>query len=322
MTAPVTRLGLQISGFSLDAPDSRIFALVSEAARVAEKVGFDSLWTTDHVHQVPSVGERDDPVLEAYTTLAALAPVTERVRLGALVTCVGFRRPALLAKMVSTIDIISGGRAVLGIGAGWLEEEHRAYGIPFPSIGGRLEELEDAVRICRAMFTSDRPSIEGKHYSIDEPFNMPAPLAPGGPPILIGGSGERVLIPMVARLADACNFFGAPATVEHKIAVLNRACAKIGRDPASITKTWLGAALVEESEQTLQPALEETARRLGVQPTAARGLSLSGTPSEVADQVRAYRAAGIDGIIVSLRGRYDFDRLERVGTVLREAVDE
>ncbi|MEU4062675.1 TIGR03560 family F420-dependent LLM class oxidoreductase [Streptomyces wedmorensis] len=302
--------------------DDKLFERVVEVAHTAEAAGFDSLWTMDHVHQIASVGDREEPILEAYTTLAALAAVTSSLRLGVLVTCNGFRNPALLAKMVTTIDIISRGRAVLGIGAGWHEEECRAYGMEFSSTRERLARLDEAVRICRAMFTEHAPRITGRHHSVDEPLNMPAPLHPDGPPILIGGGGERVLIPLVARLGDACNFFGGPATVRHKIDVLERACAEVGRDSEEISKTWLGTAIIADSEAELQEAVERLGMLLGVAPDAARGLALCGTADEVRRQIGEYREAGVDGMIVTVLDPGDLDHLGRVGTTLREAMDD
>ncbi|MEU6404718.1 TIGR03560 family F420-dependent LLM class oxidoreductase [Streptomyces sp. NPDC046985] len=303
--------------------DDKLFQTVVDIARTAEASGFDSLWTMDHVHQIASVGEADEPILEAYTTLAALAAVTSTARLGVLVSCTSFRNPALLAKMVTTIDVISGGRAVLGIGAGWHEEETHAYGMDFsPSARQRLAQLDEAVQICRGMFTESAPRFSGTHYRVDEPLNVPGPLHPDGPPVLIGGGGERVLIPLAARRGDACNFFGGPATVRHKIQVLERACADIGRDSAEISKTWLGTAIVTDSEAELQESLERLGSLLGVAPSAARGLALCGAPAEVRRRVAEYRAAGVDGMIITVLDPSDLDHLHRVGVTVREAMDD
>ncbi|MEV0457335.1 TIGR03560 family F420-dependent LLM class oxidoreductase [Catellatospora methionotrophica] len=315
---PLTRVGLQIAGYSFPGVlDQDLFGHLTDIARAAESTGFDSLWTMDHVHQIASVGDREEPILEAYTTLAALAAVTSSARLGVLVSACGFRNPALLAKMVTTIDIISRGRAVLGIGAGWHEEECRSYGMDFPSAGHRLRALNEAVQICRAMFTEHQPRFKGTYYSIDEPLNVPGPINPDGPPILIGGGGEKVLIPTVARLGDACNFFGGPATVAHKIKVLKDACAAVGRDPGEITKTWLGTAIIADSEQQLQDSLELLGSRLNLPPSAARGMALCGTRAEVQRQVAEYQAVGVEGMIVTLLDPSDLDHLHQVGTTIR-----
>jgi F420-dependent oxidoreductase-like protein len=316
-------VGLQFAGYSFPgAMDHELFTRVVDVARTAEAAGFDSLWTMDHVHQIASVGDREEPILEAYTTLAALAAVTSTARLGVLVSACGFRNPALLAKMVTTIDIISGGRAVLGIGAGWHEEECRAYGLDFPPARERLGRLAEAVQICRAMFNGQAPQFSGTYYRVDEPLNVPGAVGPDGLPILIGGGGERVLIPLVARLGDACNFFGGPATVRHKIEVLERACAAIGRDSGEITRTWLGTAIVTDSERQLQEALERLGALLGLTPGAARGLALCGTREEVRRRVAEYRSAGVDGMIVTVLDPGDLGHLQLVGTTLREAMDD
>lgn len=319
---PVTRLGLQLAGYSFPyVADSHIFERVSQIAQLAENSGYDSLWTMDHLHQIDSVGDPEEPILEAYTTLAALATVTKSAQLGVLVTASGFRNPALLAKMVTTIDIISGGRTILGIGAGWHEEEYLAYGIDFPPIRERLAQLSEAIQVCRAMFTSHAPSFTGKYHQLAGALNVPRPVRPAGPPILIGGGGEKVLIPMVAQLGDACNFFGGPATVRHKIGVLEKACEAIGRDPAEITKTWLGAVIIADTEQELQVSLERLARLYALSPRAVRGFALCGAESDVLRQLGQYQAAGIDGVIVSPLDPDDEECIQRVGTTLRSAID-
>lgn len=316
----VTRLGLQISGYSnAGTADVEIFSRITEVAQRAELAGFDSLWTMDHVHQIETVGDRTEPILEAYTTLAALAPVTGSVKLGVLATACGFRNPALLAKMVTTIDVISRGRAVLGIGAGWHAEEYAAYGFEFPPAGERLDQLSEAVHICRSMFTEDAPSFAGKHFTIAGALNSPAPIRRGGPPILIGGGGERRTIPLAAEYADACNFFGAPATVRHKISVLERSCEAIGRDPAEITKTWLGHVIVADSERELQDQLDLLGRRFRQDPRAARGFALCGTEEEVVAQRDSYLAIGVDGLIVTMLDPLDADHVERAGRLLGPA---
>lgn len=318
MTHPITTVGLQLAGYSIPAAsDMQIFDRIRDLARLAEQSGFDSIWTMDHLQQIQSVGGADEPILEAYTTLAALAAVTDSASLGVLVTCAGFRNPALLAKMVTSIDIISHGRALLGIGAGWHREEHESCGLPFPDAIGRLRRLEEAVTICRLMFTEYLPTYRGKYYEISDAVNMPRPARSGGPPILIGGGGERVLIPMVARLGDACNFFGTPAIVQRRIGLLRDACEAAGRDAREISKTWLGVAILSESATEVALQVERLGRQLGVSPRAARALALAGSGSEVQQQVAAYRGAGVDGIIVAVLDPGDSDHISRLGALLR-----
>lgn len=317
---PLTRVGLQLSGYTrTGVRDRDLFSGIVDTVLAAETNGFDSVWTMDHLHQISTVGDANEPILEAYTTLAALAAVTSTVRLGTLVSACGFRNPALLAKMVTTIDVISKGRAILGIGAGWHEDEYRAYGFDFPSTRERLRQLEGAVRICRDMFAA--PGEMSSRVLGGGPVNMPPPVQLGGPPILIGGGGEKVLLPMVAKLGDACNLFGGPATVRHKIAVLDNACAAIGRDPAEITKTWLGTAILADSEWELHAQLVRLGELFKLSPRAVRGFALCGTADDIRQQVDAYRQAGIGGIIVNVIDAADIQHIERVGLVLREAME-
>lgn len=315
---PVTRLGLQLSNFNFPGvPDAEIFDQLVLVAKSAEAAGFDSLWTMDHLHQLKEAGHREDPILEAYTTLAALATVTDTAKLGVLVSAVGFRNPALLAKMVTTIDVISRGRAILGLGAGWHEEEYRAYGLPYPAARERLAQLSEAVQICRAMFTRIEPEFSGDHFYIDGPLNFPMPTSLRGPAILIGGGGERVTIPLVARFADACNFFGPPAVVRHKIEVLDAACAEIGRDPREVTRTWLGHGILADSETELQSALDRLGRLYGQSPRAASEFALWGDEAHITALRDEYLDAGLDGIILTLLDAGDPEYVTRLGSVLR-----
>src|SRR5690349_22471285 len=204
----------------------RLFDHVARQAQAAEDAGFDLVTVMDHFYQIRGVGPETEPMLEAYTNLGGIAARTSRTLLGTLVSGVTYRNPALLAKMVTTLDIVSAGRAILGIGAAWNEDEHNGYGFEFPPLRERFERLEDAVQICRAMFTEEAPSYAGVRHHIDAALNFPRPLRPGGPPLLIGGSGEKRTIPMVARYADACNFFGDVDTIRRKVRILEEACEK------------------------------------------------------------------------------------------------
>jgi F420-dependent oxidoreductase-like protein len=230
----VTRLGLQIPNFTFPGvADADLFETVAGIATAAEAHGFDSVWVMDHLYQIGMVGPREDPMLEAYTLLGALAGRTQRAALGTMVTGVTYRNPALLAKIVTTLDVISSGRAILGIGAAWNDDEHAGYGYDFPPAGERLDRLEEALQICRAMFTEEAPTFEGRHYRIHEVLNNPKPIR-GRIPILIGGGGERRTLRLVAQYGDACNVFGDAEGVRHKLDVLERHCADVGRDPAEI----------------------------------------------------------------------------------------
>src|SRR5919206_1043658 len=219
MRAPIT-LGLHLPNFNYpDTPPEALFDKVAAIAGAAEQSGFSSITVMDHLHQIPGVGPRTNFMLEGNTILAALATRTSRVSIGLLVGGVMYRNPALLAKITTTLDIISGGRAILGLGAGWFEEEHRAYGYPFPPLRERFERLEDALQIARLMFTQPESSYSGTHHSTQDVLNIPQPLR-GDIPILVGGSGERKTLRLVAKYADGCNVFGDLDRVRHLLGVL------------------------------------------------------------------------------------------------------
>src|SRR5690606_36223854 len=209
-------------------------------ARLAEEVGAAGVTLMDHWFQMEQVGRAEEPMLEGYTALGYLAGLTERVTLGLLVTGVTYRHPGLLAKIVTTLDVLSGGRAVLGLGAAWYEREHRALGVPFPPLGERFERLEETVQICRQMWSDEDGPYEGRHYRLVETLCRPRPIQERVP-ILIGGMGERKTLRLVAEYADACNLFPAGIdTVRHKLEVLDRHCGDVGRDPAEIRRTLQG----------------------------------------------------------------------------------
>lgn len=233
----LTRLGFHFSSTTYAGWTSEtLFSSIVDVARAAEESGFDSLWVPDHAHQNRIGGGPSTPMLEAYVLLSALAGQTSSVRLGALVSPVTFRSPALVAKTVASLDVVSGGRAVLGIGAAWDEAEHAAYGIPFPPLAERFERLEDALRIATAMLGRARASVAGRHDAVEDAWNSPPPVQ-DRVPVLVGGGGERRTLALVARYGDACNFFGEPADIDRKLGVLREHCARLGRDPATITTT-------------------------------------------------------------------------------------
>ena len=312
MRAPIT-LDLHLPNFNYpDTPPERLFNKLTEIAQTAEASGFSSLTVMDHLHQIRGVGPRENYMLEGNTILGALAARTERVSLGLLVGGVVYRNPALMAKITTTLDIISGGRAVLGLGAAWNEEESDAYGIAFPSLKERFERLEDALNIARLMFTQPEATYDGKHHSVRGALNNPKPLR-GDIPIMIGGSGERKTLRFVAQYADACNVFGDVERVKHLLGVLERHCEDVGRDPAEITKTRNGvfvvAATAEEVRRKVQRLKESgiPEERLGP------GLALIGTPEEIAAQAHAFKDAGLDGLTGSIPDVHDLDAVRMVG---------
>src|SRR5437588_8652543 len=229
------KLGLQIPSLTWPGGPAEIGPTLTEIARTADSAGYDSIWVMDHFFQIRGVGAAEEPMLEAYTTLGVLAAHTQHARLGTLVTGVTYRYPGILAKIVTTLDVLSGGRAWLGIGAAWNEEEHVGLGVPFPPLAERFERLEEALRICLQMWSDDDGPFEGKHYKLARTLNSPQALTRPHPPILIGGGGERKTLRLVARYADACNLFAGPDELPHKLDVLRRHCEEVG-DRKSVVK--------------------------------------------------------------------------------------
>jgi F420-dependent oxidoreductase-like protein len=270
--------------------DDGLFERVVEMAQAAEAAGFDMLTVMDHFYQIGVVGREEEPMLEAYTTLGAIAARTEKLMLGTMVTGVTYRNPALLAKTVTTLDVISRGRAVLGIGAAWNESEHAGYGFEFPPIGRREDRLEEALAICKAMFTEERPSFQGANYRIERALNRPRPIRPGGPRILVGGGGEQRTLKVAARYADITNWFGNFEEATGKLAVLDRHCETVGRDPAEILRTVTLGIVIAESESDKAVVLEQI-------PAAVRGMAMAATLDEAADVVHRYLDAGFGGIM-------------------------
>jgi F420-dependent oxidoreductase-like protein len=231
------RRGIHFGSYGSVDDGAAVFGRLAEAARAAEDAGFDAISVPDHVHQNQVGGGPASPMFEAYTVLGALALATTSARLFSLVSPVTMRAPGLLAKAVTTVDVISGGRAVLGVGAGWDAAEHEAYGIEFPGLGERFDRLDEELAICRAMFGGEPASFSGKFYTLRDAYNSPRPVR-GSIPVLVAGGGEKRTLDLVARYGDACNVFaGAPADVRHKFDVLDAHCERIGRDPAEITRT-------------------------------------------------------------------------------------
>jgi F420-dependent oxidoreductase-like protein len=232
------KLGLHYWTFSYPPDPATIGPTLAETARIADQAGFAGLTVMDHFFQMDYTAPAEDPMLEGYTTLGYVAAITERVRLGLLVTGVMYRHPGILAKTVTTLDVLSGGRARLGIGASWYEREQRGLGVPVVPVPERFERLEETLRICRQMWSDDNGPFEGKHYQLTETICSPAPISKPHPPIMIGGGGERRTLRLVARYADACNLFGSPA-VAHKLEVLRAHCETEGRDYQRIERTVL-----------------------------------------------------------------------------------
>ncbi|GAB4518968.1 MAG: LLM class F420-dependent oxidoreductase [Anaerolineae bacterium] len=240
------RIGLQLPYFNF--PDLR--GTLASIARKADESGFYSLWVMDHFFQLggPFLGEAEEPMLEGYTTLSYLAGVTENVKLGTLVTGVIYRQPALLVKAATTLDVLSGGRAYLGIGAAWYEREALALGFPFPSTSERFERLEEALQIAHQMWSENNGAYHGTHYQLQETLNNPQPISQPHPPIMIGGTGEKKTLRFVAQYGDACNIFTQMSheDLQRKLEILRQHCADVGRNYDDIEKTGLDTAFYND----------------------------------------------------------------------------
>ena len=234
-------LGIHFANFTLPGGAEALAPTLAATARAAEDGGCTTFTLMDHWFQMEQLATSQDPMLEGYTALGFLAAHTQKMTLGLLVTGVTYRHPGLLAKIVTTLDVLSGGRAMLGIGAAWYEREHLGLGVPFPSMSERFERLEEAIQICQQMWSDNEGPYEGRHYQLAETICSPQPIQRPGPKIMIGGSGEKKTLRFVAKYADACNLFAFdPAEVAHKLDVLNAHCEAEGRDPATIKKTIIG----------------------------------------------------------------------------------
>jgi F420-dependent oxidoreductase-like protein len=301
------KLGFSVTNFSWPVPAADLGPAVAQVARTAEDAGFDSLWVMDHFFQIRISGEAPEaPMLEAYATLAFLAGLTSRIRLGTIVTSVAYRHPGVLIKTVTSLDVLSGGRVIFGVGAGvpWNElppgvsprdVETYGLGIPFPSLAVRFEQLEEVLEIAQQMWRGDEEPYAGKHYQLARPLNSPNALQRPRPPILIGGSGERKTLRLVARYGDMCNLFDLPGTgfaddLSHKLDVLRQHCREVGRD-------------YDEIEKTTVTFVDLGADR-------SRGLQ------QFVDHLDRLAALGIDQAIIGPRGPWDEDTLQAVCSVV------
>ncbi|HYR63167.1 MAG TPA: LLM class F420-dependent oxidoreductase [Actinomycetota bacterium] len=280
------KLGLQIPSFTWPGGEAEIGPTLAQIGRTADGVGYDSIWVMDHFFQIRSIGATEEPMLEAYTTLGLLAAHTQTAGLGTLVTGVTYRHPGILAKTVSTLDVLSGGRAWLGIGAAWNEEEHAGLGVPFPPVSERFERLEETLKIILQMWSGDEGPFEGKHYHLGRTLSSPKTLSIPRPRILIGGGGERKTLRLVALYAYACNFFTGPDELRAKLEVLRRHCDAVGRDFDTIEKTVYYVMDVGDNGERVP---------------------------QVIDELAALAEAGADGAIGALRGVERIDPIEIVG---------
>jgi F420-dependent oxidoreductase-like protein len=279
---PAMQMGIQL-GTYMPSESGNHWDTTLAAAQAAEKAGLDSVWLADHF-MFPDYAQldREKPVFDCFVALGGIAARTTRVRIGELVVGVPYRNPALLAKMLATLDVIANGRTIVGLGAAWHEPEFQAYGWPFPPVRDRMEMLEEAVQIVDRMLTQRPASFRGKHYSVDQAYNDPMPVQKPRPPIMIGGSGEKVTLRIAAQYADFCNVNGDPATVAHRYDVLRQHCERIGRSPQAITRSNDMSILIAADEQELARKKERFGEKF----------NLMGTPDQIVEGLQRYAQAG------------------------------
>ena len=280
--------------------------------RLAERLGCDWASLSDHFTANPVFGARDtDPWLEAWTSLAALAEATERIRIGVLVSSVGYRHPALLAKMAATLDVISAGRLEFGLGAGYLEAEYRMYGLPFPSAGVRIEQLDEALRVCKLLWTQERADFSGTYFSLQDAVCAPKPVQQPHPPIWIGGMGEQKTLRVVAEHADGWNAFPLPVPqLQHKLDVLRGHCSDVGREYDAIQKQLVVTAIVRSSESQVQAEVTRFAAERQLAVERASMMAMSGTPEQVAERLLPYLGLGFGMVLLMERAPLDPESLE------------
>jgi F420-dependent oxidoreductase-like protein len=287
-----------------DVPDPiEKFETMSRCAKEAEQAGFDAIWLYDHFHTVPTA--QLETTFECWTSMAALARDTSTIKLGQMVTCNSYRPPSLLAKMASGVDVMSRGRLILGIGAGWYEHEYQAYGYEYPETPERLRMLRESLQVIKAMWTQDRAEFEGKYYRVRGAINEPKPVQKPHPPIWIGGAGEKVTLKLVAQYGDACNFNADVATVRHKLNVLREHCETVGRDYDSVLKTIEFYTILGDRHE-VDRVVADTARRTGADEAYIRSWHpLSGDAERIAQIIGEYVEAGIQYFIVNVPNAFE-----------------
>jgi F420-dependent oxidoreductase-like protein len=307
MTA-ARRLRFGIQAGPTDLP----FSARCELWQAAERLGYDWASVSDHLAQLPVFGAHDtDPWLEAWTQLAALAQATRRIRIGTLVSSVGYRDPAVLAKMAATLDVISAGRLDFGLGAGYAEAEYRMYGLPFPRPAQRLTQLDEALHICKLLWTQERSDFRGEHFTLHGAVCEPKPLQRPHPPIWVGGMGEKKTLRIVAEHADGWNAFPLPIDqLSHKLTVLREHCQVVGRDFGTIQKQLVISAIVREDSAAAQAEVARFAEERHLPPDRAAQMVMLGSPEEVAARLRPYAELGFDTFVLMERNPVDYPTVD------------
>lgn len=276
--------------------------------QLADGLKFDTAWTFDHFF--PIMSDPKGSQFEGWTALTALAVKTQHVRVGTLVTGITYRHPAVLAKIGASLDVITGGRLEMGLGAAWFQQEHEALGIPFPPVAERIKRLGEACEVITRMWTEEAATFEGQYYQVKEAYCNPKPVQKPRPPILIGGGGEQLTLKMVAKYADTWNVFGTPAVIQHKLEVLADHCRAVGRDFDTIEKSVSVPPVLSTDPSKVDGMLADMAARRAMSLDDARAGMLWGTPDQAVEKLRAYQAMGVTHIILSLRAPYDPKQLE------------
>jgi F420-dependent oxidoreductase-like protein len=312
------RLGYQIPNFTYPGVGSdRLFDAIAAQAKEAEASGFDTVLVMDHFYQLAMLGAPSNEMVECYTLLSALSQQTEQVRLSALVTGNTYRNPAVLAKTVTALDVVSHGRAMLGIGAGWFELEHEAFGLEFGTFTDRFERLEEALQIILPMLRGEQVSLDGKWYQVKDAMNSPAPV--GRIPVMIGGGGEKKTLRMVAQYADESNIICAPADIPRKLEALAEHCDRLGRDRSEITMTYQTSAVIAPTHEQAVKEYEEAVAR--IPQLGQRGGGIIGTPDEVGEIYARILATGVDGFTVNLPANGHIEgRVSLLGETLTKVI--
>ena len=308
MAAADLKLGVFVpQGWRMDLADVpnpiEKYETMSRCAREAEQAGFDAVWLYDHFHTVPT--PQIESVFECWTSMAGLARDTKTIRLGQMVTCNGYRPPSLLAKMASCIDVMSRGRLILGIGAGWYQHEYEAYGYQYPDTPERLRMLRESLQVIKAMWTEEHATFDGRYYHVRGAINEPKPVQKPHPPIWIGGGGEKVTLKLVAQYGDACNFNADVETVRHKLEVLREHCETVGRDYDSVLKTLEFYTILGESRE-IDRVVADAALRSGQDESFIRSWHpLHGDADRIAGIIQSYADVGIQYFIVNLPNAFE-----------------
>ena len=309
------KFGLQHRSYTRDGEGPEILHVLKRWAQYAELKGFDSFWVMDHFLQTPFAGMPEEPVLEGWSAISALAAVTEGIRLGTLVTGNIYRNPALLAKLGASVDVISNGRLNVGIGAGWYEAEATAYGFPFYTTRERLERLEEALQVIKGMWTADSFSFQGKYYATRDAMCFPKPIQQPHPPIMVGGGGENVTLKLVAKYGDACNIFGGLQTVKRKLERLKEHCRAVGRNYDEVLKTKLGQLVIGEDEEDARSMVRQH-RKPGLTDGEYNETVIHGTPEQVANKIQEFVDVGVEYMIINT----DFLNEEKIIKLFAERV--